>query len=157
LGKVEIYQAQVEDASTILQIQKEAYISEAELNNDFQIPPLTQTLDELEDEFNHKLILKVMINDEIVGSGQAKLMDSTCHIGRMALRSHVKGMGIGSKLLSKLERFFSEAKRVELFTGAQSKANLAMYIRRGYKPFKEDVLGKTNVVYLEKVLTKANT
>ncbi|KPZ52648.1 MULTISPECIES: GNAT family N-acetyltransferase [Pseudoalteromonas] len=153
---MEICEAKIEDAAIILQIQKEAYVSEAELHNDFNIPPLTQSLAELECEFNNKCILKVVLNGKIVGSGQVKLNGSTSHIGRMAIKGNYKGLGIGSKLLSALELAYPEADRVELFTGINSKANLNMYERRGYRRIKEETLGKTTVVFLDKVLNTAN-
>ena len=153
---MEICEAKIEDAAIILQIQKEAYVSEAELHNDFNIPPLTQSLAELECEFNNKCILKVVLNGKIVGSGQVKLNGSTSHIGRMAIKGNYKSLGIGSKLLSALELAYPEADRVELFTGINSKANLNMYERRGYRRIKEETLGKTTVVFLDKVLNTAN-
>ncbi|BCE01825.1 GNAT family N-acetyltransferase [Marinicellulosiphila megalodicopiae] len=154
MNKINICKANVQDAPIILEIQKQAYISEAELNNDFNIPPLTQTLEELIAEFDNKLILKIVKDDQIIGSGQAQLHGSTCHIGRMAVKSEFKGQGIGSQLLSTLESSFIEADRVELFTGKQSKANLAMYARRGYEVFKQEKLGQTQVVFLYKNLNQ---
>ena len=153
---MKILEAKIEDAPIILKIQKEAYISEAELHNDFNIPPLTQSLAELESEFNNKCILKIVFNDQIIASGQVKLNGSTSCIGRMAVKSDFKGKGIGSKLLSALEQFYPEAHQVELFTGINSKANLGMYERRGYRRIKEEVLGKTTVVFLGKSLNTAN-
>lgn len=153
---MEICEAKVEDAPIILQIQKEAYISEAELHHDFDIPPLTQSLAELECEFNNKYILKVLLNGQIVGSGQVKLSGSTSYIGRMSVKCGFTGLGIGSKLLNALELIYPEADRVELFTGINSKANLSMYERRGYARIKEETLGKTRVVFLSKVLNTAN-
>ncbi|PKG62755.1 MULTISPECIES: GNAT family N-acetyltransferase [Pseudoalteromonas] len=153
---MEILEAKIEDAPIILQIQKEAYISEAELHNDFSIPPLTQSLAELESEFNNKCILKIVLNDQIIASGQVKLNGSTSYIGRMAVKVDFKGMGIGSKLLSALEQFYPKANHVELFTGINSKVNLGMYERRGYRRIKEEVLGKTTVVFLGKSLNTAN-
>ena len=117
---MKICEAKVEDAPIVLQIQKEAYISEAELHNDFNIPPLTQSLAELESEFNDKCVLKVILNEQIIGSGQVKLNGTTSHIGRMAVKTNFKGMGVGSKLLSALEQFYPEANRVELFTIMES-------------------------------------
>ncbi|KXO09063.1 Histone acetyltransferase HPA2 [Moritella sp. JT01] len=149
---MEVFEASVEDASVILAIQKEAYISEAQLHDDFEIPPLTQTLAELEAEFGKRRIVKIVIDGKIVASGQATLFNSTCQIGRMAVTPQLKGKGIGSTLLSELELSFREANRIELFTGINSTANLAMYSHRGYKPFKQKKLGCTTLVFLEKLL-----
>ena len=46
-----IEQAMIDDAQEILALQKLAYQSEAEIYNDFTIPPLHQTLDEIKAEF----------------------------------------------------------------------------------------------------------
>lgn len=149
---MDVLEASIEDAAVILAIQREAYISEAKLHDDFNIPPLTQTLAELKAEFGQKRIVKILVDGEVVASGQARLFNSTCQIGRMAVKPHLKGRGIGSTLLTALESSFKEAKRIELFTGINSAANLAMYKRKGYEPFKQDKLGDTIVVFLEKSL-----
>jgi hypothetical protein len=43
-----IERAHIEDTKEILDFQKLAYQSEAEIYNDYTIPPLTQTLEEME-------------------------------------------------------------------------------------------------------------
>ncbi|MCJ8311576.1 MAG: GNAT family N-acetyltransferase [Saccharospirillaceae bacterium] len=153
---MKIIKANIEDAQCILTIQKEAYLSEAVLNDDFNIPPLTQTIEQLKAEFSHKTILKIIINNKIIGSGQAQLKGTTCYIGRMAIINEFKGQGLGSKLLSVLETIYPEANCVELFTGLKSKSNLEMYNRRGYKQVREKLMGKTTVVFLEKTLKHNN-
>jgi hypothetical protein len=49
--------ASIEDAEEILELQKLAYASEAESINDFTIPPLHQTIDEIRSEFNQQVFL----------------------------------------------------------------------------------------------------
>ena len=63
-----IEQATVEDANEILNLQKLAYKSEAEIYNDFTIQPLRQTLEEIEAEFKNQTFLKVSVKRKIVGS-----------------------------------------------------------------------------------------
>lgn len=41
-----IERASLEDAKEILELQKLAYVSEAEIYNDYSIPPMMQTLDQ---------------------------------------------------------------------------------------------------------------
>jgi hypothetical protein len=50
--KPKIRKAQIEDMEMILRLQYAAYQSEAEINNDYSIQPLTQTLDELIEEYH---------------------------------------------------------------------------------------------------------
>lgn len=148
---MKLVEATTDDAEEILRLQKIAYQSEAELNGDYMIPPLTQTLEELQRELSAKYIIKVLHESRIVGSGQARVESGTCHIGRMAVDPSLRGRGIGTQILSALEARFSEVTRFELFTGENSLPNLAMYQRRGYQPYKKAMLGKTAVVFLEKL------
>jgi len=46
--------ASIEDAAPILELQKRSFHSEAEIYDDFAIPPLLQTLDDLKREFTTK-------------------------------------------------------------------------------------------------------
>lgn len=147
---MEIIKADICDAAAILLLQKAAYSSEAKINNDFSIPPLTQTLEQLSAEFSVKKILKVIIGDEIVGSGQVKLENGVAYIGRIIVRPDLWGLGIGSNILMALEAVFPEAKRFELFTGVMSSKNIAFYKKRGYSELREDFLGSTKVIFLEK-------
>ncbi|MCL2720510.1 MAG: hypothetical protein FWD47_04125 [Treponema sp.] len=59
---MEIKKAIYEDLAEILDLQKLAYLSEAKLLNDYNIQPLIQTLDELQNQFmqyNTGVILKL--------------------------------------------------------------------------------------------------
>lgn len=145
-----ITQAILSDSEELLALQKLAYQSEAELNNDHDIPPLTQTLTQYIEEFPQRLILKIEKNDCIIASGQAYIENNTCYIGRLIVHPEFQGQGFGSAILDQLEQKCSSAKRFELFTGAKSIRNLQLYQRKGYKIFKQEVLGKTTVIFLEK-------
>lgn len=148
---MEIKQADISDAEALLELQRIAYKSEAELHDDFSIPPLTQTLEEFKASFTSRTVLKVVSGNKILASGQVELKGDSSFICRMAVCPESQGQGIGSKLMSALENVYSDTKRVELFTGEKSTANLAMYGRRGYKEFKRAKLGKTTVIFLEKL------
>ena len=54
---ISIIQATIKDAADILTLQKVAYQSEAKLNDDWSIPPLMQTLSEIEAEFEKEELL----------------------------------------------------------------------------------------------------
>ena len=66
---MKIVKADTHDLPTILSLQKLAFQSEAELVGDYSIPPLTQTLDGITDDFNSGVILKAVENDELGLSG----------------------------------------------------------------------------------------
>jgi ribosomal protein S18 acetylase RimI-like enzyme len=146
-----IEQANVADAEEILTLQRLAYQSEAVLNNDFSILPLTQTLEQMRADFERQAVLKATIDGKIVGSARGYLREGTCHVGRLIVHPEFQRRGIGTSLLNALERHFSAADRYELFTGEHSERNLALYQKLGYRAFRtERLTGKTAVVFLEK-------
>ena len=77
--------ASIGDAENILELQKLAYTSEAEIIDDFTIPPLHQTIDEIRSEFNEQVFLKVVFESNIVGSVRCYLDMGTCYIGKLIL------------------------------------------------------------------------
>ncbi len=143
--------AQLTDAPQILALQKLAYLSEAEILNDYTIPPLTQTLEEIEREFQTQTVLKVICDGRIIGSVRAYLRDGTCYIGRLIVHPDFQNRGIGAKLLGEIEERFSGAGRYELFTGEKSERNLYFYQKWGYHVFRKEALAdKIALVFLEK-------
>ncbi len=140
------------DLPEILVLQKLAYQSEAELNNDFRIPPLVQTLEEIEHEFIKKRILKAIIDGSIVGSVRANLVESTCFIGRVVVHPEWQNCGIGTRLMAAIEAKFSNASRFELFTSERSSRNLYLYQKLGYHITHSTELSENvNLIYLEKI------
>jgi ribosomal protein S18 acetylase RimI-like enzyme len=149
---VNIAEATIADAAEILRLQRLAYQSEARIYNDDQIPPLTQTADEIEKEFAELVFLKATTDDGIlVGSVRAYERDGTCFIGRLIVHPDHQGRGIGAELMSGIESQFARAKRFELFTGHKSERNLRFYQKLGYRAFKEErVTDALRMVFLEK-------
>ena len=146
-----ITQAAPEDAAEILALQKLAFQSVAELHEDPAIPPLTQTLDEIEKEFAGKAFLKAMAGGTIVGSVRGTLVAGTCLVGRLFVHPDFQGHGIGSRLLVEIEMLFPQAERFEVFTGAKSRDNIRLYRRLGYREFREeDQSPKVRLVFLAK-------
>ncbi len=148
-----IAQATPDDAAEILALQKMAYQSEAELNDDWAIPPLTQTLPEILSEFETKVFLKAVYSDKIIGSVRASLDSGTCQVGRLIVRPDHQGKGIGTLLMGEIEIAFSRAERFELFTGVKSVNNIRLYQGLGYRKFREEALSpKVRLVFMEKRL-----
>jgi hypothetical protein len=78
-----IQPAILSDAPAILDLQRLAYQSEAALYDDYTIQPLTQTLTELEEDFQQQFYLKATLDGTIVGAVRAYEQDGTCFIGRL--------------------------------------------------------------------------
>ncbi|MGF7119584.1 GNAT family N-acetyltransferase [Methanobacterium oryzae] len=135
------------------QLQKIAYKSEAEIYNDFNIPPLLQTLDEINEEFKNSVFLKAVKNEKIIGSVRGTLINpETCYIGRLIVHPNFQNQGIGTKLMEEIEKIFNECEKFELITGQKSLKNIYIYEKIGYKQFKIEKLTESlNLIYLKKI------
>jgi len=149
--KLQIGQTTVADAEAILALQKLAYRSEAEIYDDFEIPPLRQTLAEMQQDFARQLVLKATLDGRIVGSVRAHERAGTCHIGRLIVHPACQNRGIGRRLMAAIEERFRGVPRYELFTGQRSARNLAFYHKLGYVAFRTEAASeRLSIVYLEK-------
>ncbi|UOQ95442.1 GNAT family N-acetyltransferase [Halobacillus shinanisalinarum] len=142
-----ILEAKPEDASEILHIQKQAYRSEAELYNDYDIQPLQQTVSGVEKDFESSFILKYVLDGKIVGSVRASKENGTCHIGKLMVDPDFQGRGIGKELMREIEGRYEHV-RFELFTGNKSIKNIAFYEGLGYKGYKTHQLPREDTVFL---------
>ena len=148
---MEIERAMISDAEEILVLQKLAYRSEAEIYNDFNIPPLVQTLESIEKDFGNQYFLKAVMDGKMIGSVRAYTKEGTCYIGRLIVHPDFQNRGIGTDLMNEIERIFNTCRRFEPFTGDKSERNLYFYQKLGYKIFKKaKITDQTMVVYLEK-------
>jgi GNAT superfamily N-acetyltransferase len=148
---ISIIQASPEDANEILALQKVVYQSEAKLNDDWTIPPLTQTLSEIDAEFETKVFLKAVWEERIIGSVRASLISGTCLIGRLIVHPDYQGRGIGTLLMKSIEEAFCSAERFELFTGTKSINNIRLYQGLGYQGYREeDLSSKVRLIFMEK-------
>jgi ribosomal protein S18 acetylase RimI-like enzyme len=144
--------ASIEDAASILELQKRSYHSEAEIYDDFAIPPLLQTLDDLKIEFTTKTVLKAVLNEQLVGSVRAWERSGTCYIERLIVHPEFQDHGIGTKLMHDIENCFSETRRFELFTGHKSERNISLYRKLGYQVFAHQRINDNlSFTYMEKL------
>ena len=150
-----VERATVDDAEEILSLQKLAYQSEAEIYDDFTIPPLTQTLEGIKKDFENQMFLKAVENGRIIGSVRAFVKEGTCYVGRLIVHPNFQNQGIGAQLMGRIEEIFKEAPRFEIFTGHRSERNLHLYEKLGYQRFKAVKANeKLTIVYLEKRLQR---
>ncbi len=133
---IDICDASEQDAAEILAVQKLAFHGQGILYNDFSLPPLVQTLEELIRDFRTYAFLKALSGGKIVGSVRGLVEDDTCFISRLFVRPDYQNRGIGKKLMIALEKKFDAVRRYELYTGHKSGKNLALYGKLGYREYK---------------------
>lgn len=126
------------DFSEILEIQKKAFLSEAELYQNFNIQPLTQTLENMQEECKNKVVLKAEVDGIIAGSIRANMNGVNCWVNKLVVLPQYQKRGIGEELLREIEKYFPEAKKFTLGTGTNSESNIRLYQKVGYQ-----IIGKT--------------
>ena len=139
------------DLPQILALQKLAFASEAARYDDPLLPPLTQTLPELEAEFARSRFLQIVAGDTVIGSVRGRVDEAgTGHIGRLIVAPDEQGRGLGGRLVRAIEAELAEAVRFELFTGDRSLGPIKLYERLGYRRYKTIPNGSHALVYMEK-------
>lgn len=121
-----------EDAGEVLTIQRAAFVSEAVIYGSADMPPLTQTLDEVRAELVDANGWVARVDNRLVGAICVSETDDLLLIGRIAIAPDMQGSGIGRALLEAAERD-SKAPESELFTGSLSEANVRLYESCGYR------------------------
>ena len=153
---LEISLADKDDLQQILELQKECYQTEAELHNEYSIPPLTQTYNSINQEIEQGILfLKGTIDQQLVGSVRGQIKDDTAYIGRLIVKKEFQNNGFGQALMRKIENQLSNCGRYELFTGHKSEKNIKLYQKLGYNEFKREYINDNlTLVYLEKIRQK---
>lgn len=148
---MKILKADYADLKEILELQYIAYQSEAALLNNYEIPPLKQSLSDVQREYSIGITLKV-VDDEgvIIGSVRAYKKNDTLYIGKLIVNPMHQKKGIGTALLHEIEKV-QPSKRYELFTSHKSQKNIQLYEKLGYIRFKiEEVSPTLQFIFLEK-------
>jgi ribosomal protein S18 acetylase RimI-like enzyme len=100
---------------------------------DPELPPLVETLEQVEKEPETHVVLKALSDDgELLGAVRAEEHDGVVHIGRLAVFPYWQGRGIGRALAEAIIAQFPDALAFELFTGHRSHAPLSLYYSLGF-------------------------
>jgi len=143
------------EAGELLTLRRAAFVSEAQVFNDPNIPALTQTLEELIIDLAEDDVVTLAAWDghRMVGSIRVGIEDQKATIGRLAVAPDLQGQGIGTQLLFAVLGYLPEnTSEVWVFTGQNSKHNIALYNKAGFEHQFDQVAGDLTYAYLRKVL-----
>ena len=130
---MQIELAKLSDAEQILNLQKLAFKSEAELHNNFNIPPLLQTLESIKSDFQEFQFFKGCKNGQLIGAVKIRRLNNNwLSIGRLVIHPNYQGHGFGKQMMTFIENRFSDVAGYELFTAEKSTRNIAFYGKLGY-------------------------
>ena len=146
------------DAGELLTLRRAAYVSEARLHDDLDLPPLLETLDELRADLADPGVVTLGLRTRVpawgrlVGSARlAPGRDGSADLGRLAVAPDLQGWGLGTRLLQLAEAELPPGvTRLCLFTGEHSVANIRLYRRAGYTETHRTRAGRYDLVHLAK-------
>lgn len=153
--KLVFREAKQSDLMELLEIQKQAFMYQAEKYDAYDIPPMVETEDDINLSNPNLTVMVAEVDEKLAGSIRL-LKDGDCaEIKRLSVSKDFQKRGIGRKLMNEIEKYSGELSRLWLFTGGQSYINIELYKKLGYKiikeePFKDDF----TLVYMEKELKK---
>ena len=149
---VEFTRASQVDAGEIMTVQRAAFVREAQLYHDPDVPPLVETLDQIRDAIDTANVVVGRVGGRVVAAGRVVVRDRVAHIGRLAVVPDLQGQGIGRALLRAVEDSVGDdADAFALFTGQQTLGNLHLYHSAGYvDTHTEHMRGALTFVHMRK-------
>jgi len=127
-----IVPAAPEDATLILDIQRRAFAQEARLCDNWDIPPLTETLNAIVRHIRSQTVLTARHETHIIGSVRGIVADTVCTIRGLSIEPAHQGRGIGSSLLNAIESRHPHVTHFVLTTNTVMEGNVRFYERHGY-------------------------
>jgi tRNA (guanine37-N1)-methyltransferase len=109
-------------------------VSEARDNETWDIPPLVETLADVQRWLATFQTHVVRVEGRLIAAVRGRLEGNRYRIGRLMVAPDVQGRGLGRWLLELAESTAPDAAvEFELFTGARSRDNLRRYRKAGYR------------------------
>jgi ech hydrogenase subunit C len=139
------------DASEILALRKVAWQAEAGVYGDESFPELSQTLEELEKEFEQQFFIKAVVNGKLIGCCCGCQERETVHIGTLCIHPYFRDSEVAERMERELEDCFPHARRFEAVSGDKSERLLRQLGQWGFHSFKTEIFtSKITWVYLQK-------
>lgn len=127
-------------AETVLKIQKAAYKIEAERIGYDKIPPLQESLSEL--QASNEIFYGYYLDNILVGLLSFKVKDYILDIHRMAVHPTFFRRGIANSFLQFIEKNKYGAKKIIVSTGKENTPAIHLYLKNGYIKIGESEISK---------------
>ncbi|AEI11461.1 GNAT family N-acetyltransferase [Cellulomonas gilvus] len=154
---LDIRQVTTADAGELLTLRRAAFVTEAQHYGDPNIPPLTQTLDELVADLQREDVVTLggWHGPRLVGSIRVLIEDKKATLGRFAVAPDLQGQGFGTRLLLAILPYLPDGiEEVWVFTGRDSVQNIALYAKHGYEHQHDQTAGDLTYAFLRKSLVE---
>lgn len=141
------------DAGELLTLQRAAYVSEARLHGDLDLPPLTESLETVQAELARLQLRAWGVREQgrLVAAVRVLVREPLAELGRLIVAPDRQGRGLGSRLLQHVEDNLPAAiTSIALFTGERSEPNLRLYRCHGYRETHRTPTGSYDLVHLMK-------
>jgi N-acetylglutamate synthase-like GNAT family acetyltransferase len=139
------------DAEELLNLQKLSHEDKALAYDDYMISPMTDSLEDMTEEMNRKVILKASTGNMIVGAIRGYRIDSSCRVERLCINPRYRHKGIGKRLLVELESRFPSLE-YQVVIGERCKEAITFFERQGFVRYDlQQLSDNVAVVYLKKV------
>lgn len=144
------------DAGEILTLQRAACVTEAQAHRDVNLPPLTQTFEELRAELSDPDVTALGVRERgrLIAAVRLRRTGTSVELGRLNVVPDRQGQGLGTFLLRICESVFPDAAEITLFTGEHSVANMRLYRRVGYVETGRTDLGDYSLAHFVKTLAQ---
>ena len=131
--------ARVEDAAELLVLQRACWVPDAIVNDTFEIPALHEDLATVRANIATYETWVLRRGPRLIGAARGVLRGTDWEVGRLMVAPDLQGQGLGRLLLQHIERQAPpSARRLWLFTGKRSAANIRLYTRAGYQLVPDD-------------------
>ncbi len=122
------------DAAELLTLQRACWVQEQQANPGVHIPPLHESLADLQAWLGTWTTLVLRSGGRLVAAVRGRLEGDAWEIGRLMVAPDLQGRGIGRLLLDAIELAApDDATGFVLFTGALSERNIRIYKKAGYR------------------------
>ena len=132
---VDLRSAVPADVPELFTLTKACWVQEALANDRLDIPPLVETIDELQASLDETHTWVAHVAGRLVGSVRAQVRGDDLFVSRLMVAPDLQGRGLGRRLLSLAEDSAPSGTRtISLLAGERSSANLRRYRKAGYRP-----------------------